>query len=364
MAFKALKIAVVGGSGYIGKRHCQHVVKNPSTQLIAIVDPSSAAEETAKLHDVALYSSIQDLLNSSHVPDAAIVCTPNHTHVAISSELARAGVHILCEKPISIDIDSGSSLIREARQHSVKLLIGHHRRFNPYTMAMKQILESGKLGEITAVSGLWLTYKPDAYFAGDALQWRRSKKTGGGVILVNFIHEIDLMHHFFGPVSRIHAEKTINRRAQHEDAPEEGAAITMRFESGVVGTFVISDNASSPHTFEQGTGENPLIPRSGMDTYRVFGTKGTLSFPDMTLSTYPEEISWENPMRSENISVSNADIPPFDSQLDHFVGVCNNQLQPSCSGEEGLRAMVVCEAVRSALDDESGGGTRTIQMPV
>src|SRR5271156_6232829 len=240
-----LKIAVVGGSGLIGKRHCQHVAANPSTQLIAIVDPSPAAKIVAQTHSTALYPTIKDLLESPHKPDAAIVCTPNLTHVPLSIELARAGIHILCEKPISIDIDSASSLIHEASKHGIKLLVGHHRRFNPYMLAAKQVVDSGALGQITAVNGLWSTVKPDEYFAAEASSWRSSKTRGGGVILINFIHEIDLMHYLFGPVTRIHAEKTISRRTpQREDSAEEGAAITMRFASGVVGTFLISDNVS------------------------------------------------------------------------------------------------------------------------
>lgn len=358
-----LKIAVVGGSGLIGKRHCQHVASNPATQLIAIVDPSPAAAEVAKTHSTALYPTISALLDSPHRPDAAIVCTPNHTHVPLSSQLAEAGVHLLCEKPISTTIASASSLIATAQQHDVQLLIGHHRRFNPYMLTAKRIVDSGALGHVTAISGLWTTLKSSPYFAGDAFAWRQSKSHGGGVILTNFIHEIDLLHYLFGPVTRIHAEKTISRRPQDQDSAEEGAAITMRFASGVVGTFVISDNVASPHSFEQGTGENPMLPRSGMDVYRIFGTEGTLSFPDMLLSKYVcgnGEGSWEQKMISEEVEVENVDVAPFDSQLEHFVRVCWGEEKPSCTGDEGLRALVVCEAVRTALDDESGGGTVVI----
>ena len=136
----------------------------------------------------------------------------------------------------------------------------------------------------------------------------------------------------------------------------------MRFESGVVGTFLVSDNVASPHSFEQGTGENPNLPRSGLDVYRVFGTKGTLSFPDMLLSTYGnEEASWENSMIPQHIEVNNKAIAPFDAQLEHFVAVCRSETELSCSGEEGLRALVVCEALKEALDREGGGGTVNIE---
>lgn len=359
-----LRIAVVGGSGQIGQRHCQHVVSNPSTELLAIVDPSPAAVEIAKAFSVKLFPSISALLQSSIHVDAAIVCTPNHTHVPLASELARAGVHILCEKPISIDVDSGKSLVLAAKANSVRLLIGHHRRFNPFMLATKQIVDSGVLGEITAVNGLWTTIKPPEYFSGEALSWRSSRTRGGGTILINFIHEIDLMHYLFGPVARIHAEKTISRRGRQDaDSAEEGAAITLSFASGIVGTFLIADNVASPHSFEQGTGENPILPKSGADFYRIFGTKGTLSVPDMTLSYYTNgEASWLNKIDSRQLSVPNAEVAPFDSQLNHFVAVCRGEQEPTCPGEEGLRALAVCEAIRDALSHEDGGATVTMSI--
>ena len=357
-----LKVAVVGGSGLIGKRHCHHVALHPATQLIAIVDPSPVAVEVAKAHATALYPSISALLDSPHRPEAAIVCTPNHTHVPLATQLAQAGVHILCEKPLSTTIENGQSLIDTATEHNIKLLVGHHRRFNPYMLAAKRTLDSGVLGMITAVSGLWTTTKPPEYFSSEPLRWRSSKSSGGGVVLTNFVHEIDLMHYMFGPVTRIHAEKTIPRRAQGPDAAEEGAALTMRFASGVVGTFILSDHVASPHSFEHGTGENPMLPQSGADVYRIFGTKGTLSFPDMLLSTYGSNApSWEQQLTQVNLEVPNREVLPFDSQLDHFAKVCRGTETPSCTGEEGLRALIVCDAVRRALDGRGGGGTMDIE---
>ena len=362
MPGEKLNIAVVGGSGSIGKRHCQYVVDNEQACLCAIVDPQPAAQLVADALGAPLYALVEDLLKSSPKPAAAIVCTPNHTHVPVSLQLAVAGVHILCEKPISNDIESGGQLIQAARAQNVKLLIGHHRRFNPYVVAFKRHIESGALGSVTAFSALWTTVKPLEYFSG-ANSWRGSKGRGG-VILINLIHEIDLMHHLFGPVIRVHAEKTITRRSEAKGAVEEGAVLTLRFQSGVVGTFIVSDNVASPHSFEQGTGENPHLPQTGADAYRVFGTKGTLSFPDMTLSFYDKVApSWEYNMTTRSLAIDGRNVPPLASQLDHFIGVCQSKEEPACTGEDGLRALVVCEAVAAALEKEGGGGSVDIRMP-
>ena len=362
MAEGLLDIAVVGGSGLIGKRHCQHVIDNVHAHLCAMVDPSPSAHHVAEAFRVPLYPSVEELLRGPHKPDAAIVCTPNHTHVPVSLQLTEAGVHVLCEKPISNDIESAIQLIQSVRAHHVKLLIGHHRRFNPYMIAFKRHIDSGALGSVTAVSALWTTVKPLEYFSGSN-SWR-SGKGGGGVILINLIHDIDLMHYLFGPVTRVHAEKTITRRSEAQDAVEEGAVLTLKFLSGVVGTFIVSDNVASPHSFEQGTGENPHLPQSGADVYRVFGTRGTLSFPDMTLSFYDKvAASWESKITTQTLQIDDMDVAPLASQLNHFISVCKDTEQPSCTGEEGLRALLVCKAVITALEKESGGGTVDIKMP-
>ena len=352
-----LKIAVVGGSGLIGQRHCRHVAANETCELIAIVDPSRTAVDVADSYHVPLYPSIAELLPSPRKPQAAIVCTPNNTHVPLAIQLVRAGIHVLCEKPISGDSRSAAALIREAEQHRVQLLIGHHRRFNPYIINAKEVLNSGRLGEITAVNGLWTAMKPAPYFQGEGVAWRSSRAGGGGPLLINFIHEIDLLQYLLGPVKLVYAAKCPARRhAESKDPVEEGAAIVLHFSSGVVGTFLILDNVASPHNFEQATGENPLMPKSGRDVYRIFGTKGTLSIPDMMLSTYrASSHSWTEEMCFEQVTVDNPDRAPFDAQLDHFVSVCRGDIEPSCTGEDGLRALQVCEAILQAIEGSGHG---------
>lgn len=349
-----IKVAIVG-AGLIGPRHAQSVITNSSTELVALVDPMPAGEATASALKTNYYPSVASLLASTHRPDAAIVCTPNHTHVPVAKELLAGGVHVLLEKPVSDTLETGRSLLEFAKapeQAHLKLLVGHHRRFNPYVRATKSVLDSGSLGRPIAINGIWTLYKPDAYFAPPT-DWRASNDRGGGVIPINLVHDIDLMHHFFGPIVRVTAEPTLPQRPSPHNA-DEGAALTLRFASGVVGTFLVCDATPSPHNFETGTGENPLIPKTATggdsDFYRIFGSDASLSVPDLTRWSYdasPEK-SWNHQLSVDRIPLPD-DEAPFDLQLAHFVDVINGQAEPSCSGEEGLRALVVCEAVQKAM---------------
>jgi len=337
------KIAVVG-VGLIGPRHAETVVASSKALLAAIVDPMPAGKALATRLEVPYYQSVEELLNSVDKPDGAIICTPNHTHVPIGLELVRAGVNILVEKPISIDIESGRDLVRSAAETGVQLLVGHHRRFNSYMLAAKSVVVSGRLGDLVAVNGIWSTYKPLEYFDPPA-EWRRTKT--GGVILINMIHEIDLMHYLLGPITRVYAEPIPSRRGFDAD---EGAAITLRFKSGAVGSFLLSDNTPSPYNFEAGTGENPLIPKTGKDFYRIMGSTATLSVPDMSIWSYESSAakSWHSAMNVEQINVNAK--TPFESQLAHFVEVIKGAEEPSCSGADGLAALIVCNALKESLE--------------
>lgn len=271
--------------------------------------------------------------------------------MSLSLELINAGIHVLVEKPISTSIPDGLRLIEAANAKGVKLLVGHHRRFNPYLLAAKREVERGSLGTIIAVQGTWCLRKPADYFDGIG-EWRRNGESGG-VVLINLIHEIDLLQYLLGPIVLVSALQT--RKTRGFDA-EEGAAIMLRLESGIVGTFILSDAVPSPWNFEAGTGENPTIPHVPKESgaggfYRIMGTEASLSVPDLTRWSYDgkENKSWTESIKKEDLEVDKERVP-FDLQIQHFDEVVRNGTRPSCTGEEGLRAMVVCEAVKRAME--------------
>lgn len=105
-----VKLAIIG-AGLIGPRHAEAVIRDVNAELLCIVDPNPAAKAVAERFGCDYYVTIQEMLASAQ-PDGALVCTPNHIHVASSKELLKGGVHVLCEKPISIDSETGQELVR------------------------------------------------------------------------------------------------------------------------------------------------------------------------------------------------------------------------------------------------------------
>lgn len=339
-----ITVAIIG-MGVIGPRHAQSVQSCPDTTLLCVASPKPVDAPEVDDIDVPWFRDVQHMLQENCIPDAAIVCSPNNTHVDISSTLLLAGIHVLVEKPISTDIASARALIEVAKRSGKQLAVGHHRRFNPYVKSTKQVLARNGIGRVIAVSGLWTLFKPESYFHPPA-EWRAQRGTGGP-ILTNMVHEIDILQYLLGPIIRVHAEQTLSQRGH---GAEEGAAILFRFESGVVATFILSDSVVSNHGFESGTGENPIVPRAGKDFYRVFGSEGVLSVGDMKLSRHEEgdEKSWRNALREEIVAVG--DEVPFDEQVKNLVGVVRGEESPRCSGEDALKALIVCDAIQRSME--------------
>ncbi|KAK9452088.1 oxidoreductase [Limtongia smithiae] len=340
-----VKIAVIGG-GLIGPRHAAHCKKHPDIVLVGLVDPAPHGAEVAANLDIPHFSSVSELIKIVR-PDGAIVATPNHTHVAVAKELIDAGVVPLVEKPVATTLSAARELLAYADAAGVPVLVGHHRRFNPYVVAAKTEITRGGLGEVVAIDGIWTLQKPVEYFDSPAM-WRRDSATGGGPILINLIHDIDLLHYLVGPITRVFAEPVRSRRGF---AVNEGAAITFRFANGAVGTFLCCDNVPAPYSFEAGTGENPMIPRTGANFYRILGTSAALAVPELTRHSYEEgKEGWTEQLQVRKVEGVDLDTPPFDLQIEHFVKVVRREEKPACTVRDGLSALVVANAVQRSMD--------------
>ncbi|EGV64570.1 putative oxidoreductase [Yamadazyma tenuis ATCC 10573] len=344
---------IVVGAGLIGPRHCQHVYNRPDCKLAALIDHSANGPQCAAQLDTALFRSVDQYLEylESHglpYPDGAIIATPNHTHVDLGMKLAAHGIHLLIEKPLHSDPVECKKLIEYCYAQNVKLLIGHHRRFNPYILKTKKNLD--KIGRPIAIQGTWCLKKNHDYYLEK--KWRVDRSAGGGTLLINLVHDLDLLLYLMGPVSKIYAELLVPQR---EFEVDEGAILTLSFKNGCKGTFICSDNIISPFNFETGTGENPNVPHmadlSGF--YRIFGSRGTLSVPDLNLYHQNSEIGLRTPTPSPPNSGEFMKPPPkpFDLQLNHFINLITGaEVRSSCSGEDALNALLCIETVLKSID--------------
>lgn len=329
-----LRVGVIG-AGLIGRRHVATVLASPDAELVGIADPAlgDAFEGLPK------YASHGDLIARAK-PDAVVIATPNRLHVPMGIDCARAGVHMIVEKPIADTVDLACELLREAKRNAVHLLVGHHRRHHAQAQEARRIIAAGRLGRLVVATVLWATRKPDAYF--DA-QWRRS--AGAGPILINLIHEVDMLRYLGGEIASVSG---LVSHAIRGFEVEDTAAASFRYANGALGTLVCTDAAVSPWTIEQGLGENPAFGFTGENAYRFAGTAGALDFPNLRLWTSrdPMRVGWDQPLAVETVKTFDRD--PYVEQLRHFAAVIAGRETPLVSGEDGTRTLAATLAVHES----------------
>ena len=337
----------VAGAGRIGQAHIERILEEPEAELAAIVDPAPNAQQQAVMLGVPYFADLETALRSAK-PDGVVIATPNRLHVAGGLAAVNAGVPMLLEKPVADNVDGALRLVSAAEQAGVAILVGHHRRHSPLIQRAKQIIASGRLGTITAVSGLCWFLKPPDYFEGPGA-WRR--EPGGGVVLINLIHVIDDLRNLCGEVVSVQAADS---NAARGFPVEDTAAIILHFANGALGTLSVSDAAAAPWSWELTAGEDKAYPSTDQFCYLVAGTEGALTVPRLDVWRHGGPAGWWSPMQVERCIEPEQD--PLTLQMRHFCRVIRGQTRPLIDGREGTRTLETTLAVKKAA--ATGGVVR------
>lgn len=332
---------VVVGAGLIGRRHLELVAGSGRCDLVAVVDPAPAAREVAERYRAAYHRDLGEMLDQHAGADlGVVVATPNSDHVTTALRCLERGAAVLVEKPVADDLAGARRLVQACAGTDARVLVGHHRRHSPLLATAREVIGSGTLGAVVAVQGSATYYKPDDYF--DAAPWRR--RPGGGPILINLVHEVDDLRMLCGDVASVQA---VASSAARGFEVEDTVAVTLRFTSGALGSFLLSDAAASARSWELTSGEDPAYPtHPGESCYEVAGTRGSLSVPTMTLRSYDGPASWWEPLRTRVLDVARTD--PLAAQLDHFVDVVTGRAAPAVTPLDATRTLATTLAVGQA----------------
>ncbi len=235
----------------MGRQHVDLIRSSPEAELVAVADPAVAPGSL----DVPAYGAVGELLDAQQV-DAVVIANPNALHVDTAIECLARGTAVLLEKPVATSYADALRLVTAVDELGGRLLVGHHRRHHPAIAAARAALAGGELGQVVAVSGMWSARKDDAYFAD--VPWHRER--GAGVLLINLVHDLDLLRHLFGEVAEIQAMTSHHARGLEV---EDTVSVNLQFESGAVGSFLASDAGVSPWGWDQsraGLGRLPVRP--------------------------------------------------------------------------------------------------------
>ena len=333
------KIGIVG-AGAMGQQHAKLVCGFKHCRLWQDLRTPIRAPLLMRRSRMPEYYRDHLKLIEAESPDGIIIAVPNTDHVPVAMDCLAAGIPILVEKPIADSVKSGRALVAEQRKTGVTVLVGHHRRFDPAVDTAKRLINDGDIGKLLAVQATWVTRKPKHYYQ---IKWH-TEPSSGGFILINLIHDIDMLRYLCGEIISVYADLDSAGRSL---AVADTVAVTLRFQNGVLGTVTASDACVSAWGWEQATGENPIVPVSGEGAVRFFGTAGSLDFP--TLKLWKDAAggagTWDRVLASKNIAL-NRERSALKDQLSHFCALIKSDEQvPRVTAEDGLATLVATTAI-------------------
>lgn len=318
------------GCGAIARFHAEAIGMTEGAVLAGVADARpEAAKSFAADYQIHAYQSVEELLSSPAI-DAVCICTPSGLHAPLAIQAAEHGKHMVIEKPVALTVDSANEIIAACEKNHVTVAVVSQLRFSPDVQCVKQLVESGEMGQIIS-AGLEMKYfRSDEYYA--ASNWRGTwKMDGGGALMNQGIHGVDIMSFVMGGVKSVSGQiKTLAKKIEVEDT----AVAALEFVNGALGTITAS------------VATNPGYPR----TLTISSTKGTLVLEEQHIKSCDiEGISLpQQSAEIHNYGTSNPTDIPVEGhvrQIKDFIEAVQQNRQPFVNLAEGKKAIEIIEGI-------------------
>ena len=332
-----LNFAIVG-AGNIGHTHAEAITHIPDARVTVVCNRGAeAGRSLAQLHAADWMPHYEDAVQRPDV-DVVSICTPSGSHAEIAVAAAAAGKHLLVEKPLDITLERVDQILSAARQAGVKLASVFPLRFMTGARKAKAALAAGRLGRLTMVDAYVKWYRPQAYYD---VGWRGTwALDGGGALMNQSIHSIDLLRWLAGPVTSVFA-RTATRG--HAMETEDTASALLEFRSGALGVIQGSTNCWPGHPAR----------------IELNGDQGTIALEEGRIVTWrladasPEEeaqmLGLELDQASGSQDPAGIGYENHRRQIVDLVEAIRQERPPWIEGAEGRRAVeIVCAIYRSA----------------
>ena len=316
---RKLKFAIVG-AGAVAQSYLRAFEGCAEADVSAIVDSrSEVADQLAERLGCASFDRVERMTQACDI-DAAIVCTPPVTHADICIQLAQNKIHVLCEKPFSIDEFSACRMLEAAQKTGVKLTMASKFRYVDDVVRAKSMVASGILGELILFENCFAS---PVDMTG---RWNsRPEISGGGVLIDNGTHSVDLMRYFLGPLAEVHVLE--GKRSQELEV-EETVTLFARSVSKVVCSVDLSWTISK-----------------NRDSYlKIYGSRGAIS------------VGWK---QSRYVDFGNGEwvefgngydkIQAFRSQIENVSRAIRGEEPLLIDGEDALASVRMMESAYEAL---------------
>ena len=309
------------GAGDIAQKRIAPALRDLSNCDLAAVSRARAelAESFAKEFSARKwYANWQDLISDDEI-EAVYIATPVSLHAAQTVAAAEAGKHVLCEKPMAMNVAECEQMIEVCRKNNVKLGIAYYRRFYPAIKCIKQIIEAGEIGKVVfAQINAFEFFNPSF---DNSRHWLIEKEKSGGGPMMDFgCHRLEVLTNLFGAVRRI---ESIVANVAFEREVEDTAAALLQFEPGICATLTVTHAASEPQ-----------------DTLDVFGTTGSIHIA--ILNQGEIKIKTKSGERTESyLPAPNVHQP----LIEDFVEAVLTNREPQVSGEIGKTVALIEEKI-------------------
>lgn len=267
---KQWKAAVIG-TGVVGEWHVRLVPRIPNVTLVAVCDiapeKATAILDKYQLVGVPVYADYREMLRKHPDLDVVHVCTPSGAHLAPVLAAFEAGKNVICEKPLEIQLDRIETMIAAAAAHRVRLAGIFQNRWSDANRAIKQAVDEGRFGRLAWAGCFTPWYRPDKYYEEGG--WRGTwELDGGGAIMNQSVHAIDLLQWIVGPVKRVSAY-TASRIHAGIKTEDTGSA-ALEFANGAFGTIMGTTAMfpGLPPRLEIGGENGTAISENGLKFFR------------------------------------------------------------------------------------------------
>jgi len=331
-----VKFGIIG-CGRIAERHAEHI--NNLGELVAVCDIKPERLEVFKSkYNCRTYLDISDFLDKEKDMDVVSVCSPNGLHQDHTVAALRKGYHVLCEKPMAINVVDSERMINESLKANRRLFVVKQNRFNPPVQAVKEAIDEGRFGRIFSVQlNCFWNRNPKYYNTSD---WKGSLKMDGGTLYTQFSHFVDLLYYFFGDISET---KGFSGNFDHNGIIEfeDTGMVAIKFYNGVLGTINYTVNS-----FE----------KNMEGSITIFGEKGTVKIGGQ----YLNELEYQH---FHNYEIK--DLPPgnppnnygeykgsmsnHDQVYANVIDVLQNQGVIATNGFEGLKIVEIIDKIYKAI---------------
>jgi len=328
----ALGFGIIG-CGTIANWHVAGIRACKDAVLVGAADfKPEFSEKFCTKYGIKQFMSVEEMLACPEI-DVVCICTPSGLHAGYAIQVANAGKHVVCEKPMALTVEDCDKVIEAVEKNNVKCCVISQSRFTKTTQTIKKALEEGKLGRVVTADVSMKYYRsPEYYLAGG---WRGTwKMDGGGALMNQGIHGIDALQYLMGNVKSIYGyARTLARDIEVEDT----CSAVLEFENGAVGII-------------QGTTSvYPGYPRR----LSISGTKGTITINEEIFECYdiegedtlPEGVVIGGDQRSGAADPTNMDTEGHEIQIADMVDAILTDRQPKVNARDGKRPVQIITAI-------------------